>query len=1105
MFKKLQLLFLLFMLNQLTLAQTPFGENIHWLSGYEKAITGETISYFSAFPDYVNEALLTRATDGKKTIEWETATVPAHSNSKYVYFRWVAGHSTGTSSGNRNFDFYINDEKVLVITTHPGNNTPLWSFSDSDSTKIVFTQLRTDGANDAHGIIYLRVPASRITPGKSLRLKLIGESQNSNDWFMTFKYAFEERADIHALPFLLKDGRQPLSVTVLHFGKKEILHALVNKKEAFSFQLDEGINNFEIPVTTVSKEDSVYVLVKYGDTILHDGYVQIAPVIKRIIYFIPHSHTDIGYSHLQSEVEKIHIRNICDALRMINKTKAYPDGAKFKWNVESLWAVENFLRQATQKDSTDFFTAVRNGSIGLSGLYANVLTGISMPEEVFHYTDYAEMLRSKFHLPIESAMITDIPGLSWATVEGLTKGGIKYFSDGPNYLGKNNPYQGDRVGHFVKEWGDKPVWWQSPSGKEKILLWTAGRGYSSWHGTSPGAIYFSGTKKIADYMKELSEEKYPYEMVQWRYNIVSDNGPVDTTISDFVKQWNEKYVAPKIILSSVNKMFEDFEHRYGSEIPAVKGDITPYWDDGAASTAYEEGVNRLNSLRCAQLATLYSLLAPEKYNDEEFYKAWRNIIMFTEHTWGAYNSISAPDIDFVKDQWRVKRNFMTDADSIINKLTSTLMQSIADPSSQKIAVVNTLSWQRSGVVYLSAGVQANAIADEEGHTFLLQKLSDGRKIFIANNLKPLSVTYYQLIDNPGPVIQKNPFSISDSSISNGNLFVAWNTFDGSITSLKKDGYNFSGRFKNEGLNSYWYVPGRNPESSVTNEEVKIKTEENGPYLFTINIKSPAPGTNGIQRKISLLSIGDAVYIENIIDKKAVRTKEGVYFSFPFATDLKSATIDAGYGTMHYLKDQLPGSNMDFVSPRRWLDASAPARGIQLMMKEAFMAAPDSMVDERLILSQSFKKWRDTGVSTSTWFSYVMNNYWHTNFKIDQEGVSHFQYALRPHGALKDDEQEKAALEFTQPLIAFPVNEKIRLPKNLFELSNVKVVVTSITPQPEGGFLIRLFNPLSSAQSFSFKWKEFKAKSMTVLPSGRILDTKKSVSIAGSDVIDLRIR
>ncbi len=1105
MFKKLQLLFLLFMLKQISSAQTPFGENIQWLSGYEKAISGETISYFSAFPDYVNEALLTRATDGKKTIEWETVPVPANMSSKYVYFRWVAGHSTGTSSGNRNFDFYINDEKVLVITTLPGNKTPRWSFLANDSTKIVFTQLRTDGANDAHGIIYLRVPAARITPGRPLRLKIIGEAQHSNDWFMTFKYAFEERADIISLPFLLRDGRQPLSVTVLHFGKKEKLLATINKKETHSFELHEGMNNFEIPVAAVSKRDSIQVLMKYGDIILHDGYVIMKPVIKREIYFIPHSHTDIGYSHLQSQVEKIHIKNIYDALRMIDKTKTYPESAQFKWNVESLWAVENFLNQATSADSSKFFGAVRNGSIGLSGLYANVLTGVSTPEEVFHYTDYAEILRSKFHLPIRSAMITDIPGVAWSTVEGLSKGGIKYFSDGPNYLGKNNPYLGDRVGHFVKAWSDKPVWWLSPSGKEKILFWTAGRGYSSWHSTSPGGIYFSGTKKIADYMNELDENNYPYEIIQWRYNIVSDNGPIDTTISDYVKMWNEKYATPKIILSNVNEMFDRFEMRYGKTLPVVKGDMTPYWDDGAASTAYEEGMNRFNSLRCAQLATLYTMLAPVKFKEDEFYKAWRNIIMFTEHTWGAYNSISAPDIDFVTDQWRVKRKFMTDADSILNRLTIDLMNVVADPTSNSIAVVNTLSWQRSGAVYLNASVNAKAIADENGKLYLLQNLSDGRKMFIAKNLKPLSVTYYHLVDNPTPIVQKVPFAITDSSVSNGSVFVRWNHSNGSIVRMEKNGYNYSGTFKNEGLNSYWYVPGRDPGDAVTNEKVKVSIEENGPYLVTINIHSSAPGTNGLTRKISLLANDDEVLIDNVIDKKAVREKEGVYFSFPFASNLKTTKIDAGYGTIQYLKDQLPGSNMDFVSPRRWIDASDQNRGIQFLMKESFMAAPDSMVDERLVLNQSFKRWRNSGEFTSTWFSYVMNNYWHTNFKIDQEGISHFQYALRPHGPFRYDEQEKSAQEFTQPIIAFPVNKNSTLSKNPFELSNNKVVVTSITPQQDGGFLIRIFNPNATDQTITFRWNGWKAGSMMELPSGRKLDPKKSFTIAGKDVVDLRVK
>ncbi|MBL0045189.1 MAG: hypothetical protein IPP33_12590 [Flavobacteriales bacterium] len=67
------------------------------------------------------------------------------------------------------------------------------------------------------------------------------------------------------------------------------------------------------------------------------------PIIHRDIHLVHHSHTDIGYSHLQAEVEKIQNNNIWKALELIERTKDYPEGSRFMWNVESLWAVENFL------------------------------------------------------------------------------------------------------------------------------------------------------------------------------------------------------------------------------------------------------------------------------------------------------------------------------------------------------------------------------------------------------------------------------------------------------------------------------------------------------------------------------------------------------------------------------------------------------------------------------------------------------------------------------------------------------------------------------------------------------------------------------------------
>ncbi len=47
------------------------------INGYAKDVEGEVLSYFSVYPEHATTALLTRCTDGKKAIAWETAAVPA--------------------------------------------------------------------------------------------------------------------------------------------------------------------------------------------------------------------------------------------------------------------------------------------------------------------------------------------------------------------------------------------------------------------------------------------------------------------------------------------------------------------------------------------------------------------------------------------------------------------------------------------------------------------------------------------------------------------------------------------------------------------------------------------------------------------------------------------------------------------------------------------------------------------------------------------------------------------------------------------------------------------------------------------------------------------
>ncbi|MCK7537978.1 MAG: hypothetical protein MZV63_47000 [Marinilabiliales bacterium] len=68
--------------------------------------------------------------------------------------------------------------------------------------------------------------------------------------------------------------------------------------------------------------------------------------------------------------------------------------------------------------------------------------------------------------------------------------------------------------------------------------------------------------------------------------------PPDPRLPDFVKDWNERYVSPRFRIATASEMFVEFEKRHGAKLPMVRGDFSVYWEDGAASTAREQALNR---------------------------------------------------------------------------------------------------------------------------------------------------------------------------------------------------------------------------------------------------------------------------------------------------------------------------------------------------------------------------------------------------------------------------------------------------------------------------------------------------------------------------------
>ncbi len=99
---------------------------------------------------------------------------------------------------------------------------------------------------------------------------------------------------------------------------------------------------------------------------------------------------------------------------------------------------------------------------------------------------------------------------------------------------------------------------------------------------------------------------------------------------------------------------------------------------------------------------LWSITNPGRYPSESFYQAWRNITLFSEHTWGASASGPQPDSEFTRALWKQKQAFALRADSITKQITHAFQTSInANGQGEYIQVFNTNLWPRTDVVTFS--------------------------------------------------------------------------------------------------------------------------------------------------------------------------------------------------------------------------------------------------------------------------------------------------------------------------------------------------------------------------------------------------------------------
>jgi hypothetical protein len=1048
----------------------PLPVNKKWLPGFARAVFGEEFTYHSPHHDQTH-SLLVRSLEKHRHIEWETAPLPKDYTQKTATFVWMFGIDANPDS--HNFDLFINGEKYLTFANPLDTSMMEWRISGKEGVELFFKSTMIDRYEDFMGYAFLTVPASRFPKGEPLTIRIAGETAGSRSWYMTFMTSLDEEISLSAEEALIRRNGKPyqtIRAEIIHLDKPA-MYSIKTDEVTLQGQLELGYNSIQIPVRKVDEATEIQLSIRIENRPPQTKTISVKPVDLKTCYLLHHSHVDIGYTHVQTDVEKIQWENLEKAIEYGKKTQDYPMGSRFKWNVEVMWAVDSYLKNASPDKQQMLIEAVQKGWIGLDGLYANAITGICRPEELLRLLESGRRIAHRCGIPLESAMITDIPGYSWGLVPALVQSGIKYLC-----LGTNAHH---RIGTILKEWADKPFYWASPSGEEKVLCWIAGKSYS-WFHTGLGATElkkYLEEKPVLDYMKELKEANYPYDIVTFHYNIGSDNGPPDPGLADKVKEWNEKFISPRLIIATNREAFRAFEEEYGKELPVLSGDFTGYWEDGAASSARETALNREAAERIVQAEVLWSILKPSEFPQERFDNAWEKVLLFSEHTWGSWNSISAPEDEFTKQQWAIKQSFALDSDRMSENLIKDVLK---DYSSQEknptsFDVINTASWPRSDIVILPEKLSevGNSVKDNEGKLLCSQRLSTGELAVLVEDIPPLGAKRF-FIEKTAETSEEKVI-VSETEMSNELVTLRLNEETGAISSLKhKDiPIDLVDSEKGIGLNDYFYVSGRNPADPQRNGKVKISLKEKGPFVCSLLVESDAPGCRKLTREIWIIEGVDRIDIIDTIDKENIYDPEGVHIAFPFQIPEGVMRMDGAWSYFRPEHDQLPGSNKNYISIQRWIDISNSEFGIT-------WASPDAPLVEvgEIRADPVSVGWVEHLEPSQTFYSYVMNNYWETNYKASQEGPVKLRYSINFHGAFDPAQAKRFGIERCQPLIVSPAQEFLPVMDSFFSLDNSGVIVSSIKPSRDGeALIIRLFNTRKHKEKVSIIWGSFRPEAV----------------------------
>ncbi|MFL6256918.1 MAG: glycoside hydrolase family 38 C-terminal domain-containing protein [Pyrinomonadaceae bacterium] len=872
-----------------------------------------------------------------------------------------------------------------------------------------------------------------------------------------------------------------------------------SRAQQFAGERDFGEQRFEflVPEFASGTRASVKVNANGHD---YDFAQALTPKRKWTVYLVPHEHLDVGYSDFQTKLAELHSRIIDEALEM---TTARPE---FRFSLDGYWQAQQFLEGRSEEEKQKFYAAVRARKIFVPAQHSVMLTGAGTAEVLLRSFYASHKLNREHGGPWNYVNITDVPSYTWSYASILSAAGIKYFSAAANADRGPTLMLGDLHRR-------SPFWWEGPDGS-RVLLWYA-RHYhqiGSQFGLPPRIA--NGYEGLQTFLNVYERPDYAPSAVllhgsQW------ENTSLHQTQADIVREWNQRYAYPQLVFAGFGEALEKISAGVEDKLPVVRGDGGPYWEDGVASDALHAAIERENERRAVsaeKLSTAAALVDPRSRPPRTALDSmWDSIFLMNEHTWGWGRSVTEPHSEDSERELAYKRMRALMArdrvDYVLDRAMTAIAGSIETPQ-RALVVFNTLNWQRDGWVEFDLQKTRELFDPQTQRVVPVEVLHDEpayqRIRFMARAVPAVGYRTYQVRDLPARDAAETPTDALNTAppdtFENNFYRVRLDAESGSIKSIfdKQLGRELVDDASPYRFGQYVYVTGGDAPlnqlltyrktTPVAQLEIHkaarghIVSVEKTPTGTRAILESSAPNTPRVTTEVVLFDDAKKIEINYRVRKETVSKKEAVYFAFPVAVRDPQFHFDVQSAVVNPAKEMIPGAGLEWFSSQNWASVGDDRVTVAVVNRDSFLWTFGDIVRGT---------WpKEFGRRTPSLFSYVMNNYWNTNYVAAQGGEFTFRYVLTSARALDQTALARMGWEETTPLErtlvksqdqTYPARKTLPAAQSSFlNVDNPSVLLSAWKQSEDGAGTVMRFIELSGKRG-------------GVAVGGSLLDTSAAVA------------